>query len=315
MVLNHKPSVSVIIPCYNASKFIRETLASVLTQKLKPIEILLIDDGSTDNSAIIAKDFDSSIRIIWQENQGAGIARNKGIEAAKGEWTAFLDADDIWEPEKLETQMAAIEAEEDIICCHTGFYMLEEDFSKTPVNTIASVLNQDYRIETLLLEPLINTSTAVIRTDSPVRFPDCKQQGEDMMFFTELSEHGRFYFVPKPLAGYRRHPQQITRRDINAWSAHFRNRFNWVDANVTRIGEDRADNLRMLLRRQVIDWLNLARWNRQWHRYEDLRKYAKGLDWPDGLPRALHERLYPRSIYQIKDIIDQLLNKRWHINK
>lgn len=307
-IREHRDSVSVVIPCYNALNFIRETLRSVVSQTLKPAEIILVDDGSTDGCATAAKDFDPSIKVIRQENQGDGVARNRGMDAAVGRWVAFLDADDIWEPQKLELQMAAVEAEDDVICCHSGFYLFGQDLPRSPVNHKSSVLKGDYRIETLLLEPLVNTSTAIVRADVPVRFPNRRRHGVDMLFFTELSQYGRFRYVTEMLAGYRMHQHQKTRRDA-AWTEHFKNRFGWVDENENKIGAERADNLRMLLRKQIIDWLDGARWSRQWHRYQEIKRYAESLDWPEGRPEVLHERLYPRSFYYIKDVVDKLLDK------
>lgn len=101
---NRKPySVSVIIPAHNASEYIGRAIESVLAQTRKPDEIIVVDDGSTDNTAEVTKKYES-IRYIHQENAGVSVARNTGIEAAMSEWIAFLDADDEWMPEKLEVQ-------------------------------------------------------------------------------------------------------------------------------------------------------------------------------------------------------------------
>ena len=99
-----KPRVTVVIPCFNAARFLRETLESALNQSHAPIEVLVIDDGSTDQSAAIAASYGPPVRVISQTNQGESVARNRGIEEARGSWIAFLDADDIWLPEKLERQ-------------------------------------------------------------------------------------------------------------------------------------------------------------------------------------------------------------------
>lgn len=96
--------VSVIIPVYNREKTIRRCLMSVLTQTLKPLEIILIDDGSTDKTIKIAEEISSSIIIIKQNHKGAQAARNLGILNAKGEYIAFLDSDDEWLPELLEKE-------------------------------------------------------------------------------------------------------------------------------------------------------------------------------------------------------------------
>src|ERR1035437_9648809 len=98
-------SISVVIPAYNASRFIAATLESVLSQSLPADEILVVDDGSTDNTVAIAAWFPPPVRVLSIPNSKAGAARNFGVSQAQTEWVAFLDADDLWEENKLERQM------------------------------------------------------------------------------------------------------------------------------------------------------------------------------------------------------------------
>lgn len=117
--LKRLPKVSVIIPVFNVEKYISECLYSVINQTLQDIEIILIDDGSTDKSMEIIRDFasyDDRITILQQENQGAGAARNKGLEIARGEYLSFLDSDDFFELTMLEqTYNKAKETDVDIV--------------------------------------------------------------------------------------------------------------------------------------------------------------------------------------------------------
>lgn len=101
--------VSIIIPCYNGSKFIRATLESALGQTRLPHEIIVIDDGSTDDSAAIAESFGPPVRVIRQKNQGESVARNRGLGEAVGTHVLFLDADDLLWPESLERLSSAAE--------------------------------------------------------------------------------------------------------------------------------------------------------------------------------------------------------------
>jgi len=102
------PLVSVIIPVYNGARFLRAALESVFAQTYPPIEVIVVDDGSVDDSGIIAQSF-PDVRYIHQENQGVAAARNHGIEAARGEFFAFLDQDDLWTPEKLKIQIGYLQ--------------------------------------------------------------------------------------------------------------------------------------------------------------------------------------------------------------
>src|SRR5688500_924354 len=99
-----QPLVSVIIPVYNGARFLRAALESVFAQTYRPIEVIVVDDGSADDSGVIAQSF-PEVRYIRQENQGVAAARNNAIEAARGEFFAFLDQDDLWTPEKLRLQI------------------------------------------------------------------------------------------------------------------------------------------------------------------------------------------------------------------
>ncbi|MBE0534890.1 MAG: glycosyltransferase family 2 protein [Phycisphaerae bacterium] len=102
-------SISVVIPAYNCGKYLARAIDSVLAQRRAADEIIVVDDGSTDNTAEVAARYGGRIRFLQQANAGASAARNTGIEAAMGEWVAFLDADDEWLPTKLQMQAAVLE--------------------------------------------------------------------------------------------------------------------------------------------------------------------------------------------------------------
>ncbi len=99
------PKVSVIIPTYNREKFVAKAIESVLNQTFNDIEVIVVDDGSTDGTRWTLERYKDKIHYVYQENAGVSAARNTGIEAAKGEWLAFLDSDDEWTPEYLAKQI------------------------------------------------------------------------------------------------------------------------------------------------------------------------------------------------------------------
>ena len=100
-------SIATIIPAYNCERYLAEAIESVLAQNYRPLEIIVIDDGSTDDTAKIAKRFEPAVQYCFQGNGGIGSARNRGIELAHSDFIAFLDADDLWPEGKLEHQMLA----------------------------------------------------------------------------------------------------------------------------------------------------------------------------------------------------------------
>lgn len=104
------PKVSVIIPTYGRANIVSQAIKSVLTQTYKDYEIIVVNDGSTDNTPEVIAQFGNEIRIIHQTNKGLSAARNTGIRASQGDYIAFLDDDDLWEPHKLETQIPILES-------------------------------------------------------------------------------------------------------------------------------------------------------------------------------------------------------------
>jgi glycosyltransferase involved in cell wall biosynthesis len=105
-----RPSVSVIIPIYNSAKYLREAIASVLAQTYSPLEVLVVDDGSSDDGPELASSYGPQVRVIAIPHRGHPAARNAGVAASAGDFLAFLDADDLWTANKLELQLEAFAA-------------------------------------------------------------------------------------------------------------------------------------------------------------------------------------------------------------
>lgn len=122
-----RTKVTVVIPAYNAERYVGETLASVFAQTIQPYEIIVVDDGSQDGTEAVVRSFGDRIRYIKQQNQGISGARNTAIHEARGDWIAFLDADDLILPRKLEIQIGILEANPQLICVYTGFAYLYTD--------------------------------------------------------------------------------------------------------------------------------------------------------------------------------------------
>lgn len=122
-----KPLVSVIIPNYNYASYVREAIDSVLAQTYSNIEIIVVDDGSKDESKIILESYGNKIKAIFQQNQGVSAARNNGIEQSKGEFIAFLDADDVWLPQKIEKQIERFSGDESLGLVHVGVEDIDAD--------------------------------------------------------------------------------------------------------------------------------------------------------------------------------------------
>lgn len=112
--MHDQSSVSVVVPVYNCQRYLPEAVESALAQTYRPIEVIVVDDGSTDGSADAAKRFVPPVQYCWQPHSGAGPARNRGVDLARGSFLAFLDADDLWVETKLVLQMAAFDADPEL---------------------------------------------------------------------------------------------------------------------------------------------------------------------------------------------------------
>ena len=124
------PLVSVIIPVHNGARYLRAALESVFAQTYRPFEVIVVDDGSTDDSDVIAQSF-PDVLYIHQANQGVATARNNGLEAARGEFFAFLDQDDLWTPEKLKLQIAHLLSHDDL-----GYTLTQQQYFLEPGATL-----------------------------------------------------------------------------------------------------------------------------------------------------------------------------------
>ncbi|MGB5881995.1 MAG: glycosyltransferase, partial [Thermoanaerobaculia bacterium] len=114
-----RATVSVVIPTYNRADLVLRSVRSVLAQTRPAEQIIVVDDGSTDDTGPLVRTQFGAVDYLAQENRGVSAARNRGIEVATGEWIALLDSDDEWLPEKLERQMACLDQEPDYRICHT----------------------------------------------------------------------------------------------------------------------------------------------------------------------------------------------------
>jgi len=115
------PLISCVVPVFNGERYLKETLDSILAQTYQPVEILVVDDGSTDDTAGLVSRYGQRVRYLWQANAGEAAARNLGLTAAHGEFVAFLDADDLWHSQKLERQMSRFQEPAPIDLCFTQY--------------------------------------------------------------------------------------------------------------------------------------------------------------------------------------------------
>lgn len=204
------PSVSVVIPTYNYGRFIAETIESVLAQTLPPAEIIVVDDGSTDETEEIVRGFGDKVRYIRQENQGVCEARNNGVANSSGEYIAFLDADDIWEPEKLEKQIAKFTDDDEIGLVHCGM----REFDDGTGETIRLHLEgrEGWVADDILLwkgPVIVGPGGTIVVTRMAFNYADGfdpkLKVGEDLDFCYRVAKKYKVGFVAEVLVEYRSH--------------------------------------------------------------------------------------------------------------
>jgi len=136
------PLVSVIIPTYNRAETVRRSIDSALDQTYRPLEVIVVDDGSSDNTREVLEGYGDRIRAIYQENGGPSVARNTGVSAARGEFIAFLDSDDTWKPSKTEAQVRLMLAGgAQVPCCISNASLIAGDGSVTTSFGVSDVLS------------------------------------------------------------------------------------------------------------------------------------------------------------------------------
>lgn len=154
------PQVSVIIPAYNASAYVAQAVQSALGQRGVDLEVIVIDDGSTDDTPKVLATFGESIRVVRQSNAGHVKARNHAAQLARGEWLAFLDADDEWLPDKLAKQLQL--AEEDTALIYTGRQNFGDCGRIASLQSVEELLEGDV-FDMLLLGNFLTVSSVIIR--------------------------------------------------------------------------------------------------------------------------------------------------------
>lgn len=201
------PKVSVVIPAYNAMGYLPETLESVLRQTFTDLEVLIINDGSSDNIVEWASSVkDSRVRLVSQTNQGVSVARNTGIAQAQGEYIAFLDADDLWEPTKLEKQVSRLDDNPVVGLVYTWTALIDSAGKLT--GTVFCYEAQGHVWETILVHDIVcNGSSAMVRRscfETAGVFDPTLSSAADFDMWTRIAAHYPFAVIKELLVHYRK---------------------------------------------------------------------------------------------------------------
>lgn len=210
-------TVTIVIPLYNGERWIEQTLASAIAQSYRDLEILVVDDGSSDNSASIVERFcqkDSRVRLIRKENGGASSARNRGLEEAQGEYFAPLDQDDLWHPDKLRQQVLAFQnAGPDAGAVYCWCSAIDANGCILRRDAGVSDAEGNVLIDLIMANWMPSGSVPLFRTTA-VRcaggYRSSVNPADDIDLYIRIAEASTFRVVKEFLVGYRQHETNVS---------------------------------------------------------------------------------------------------------
>ncbi len=218
--LSERPLVTVVMPSYNAKRFIGAAIESVIAQSYKNLEIILVDDGSTDGTTAVVEQYcrkDSRIQLLRQQNEGVASARNRGIQSGRGEYIAPIDSDDIWHPSKIEAQVLALsQAGESVGLVYSWISLIDE---KGRVVGLSRRSFEGNVFVDLLYSNFVGTASSPMiprRVFDEVGGYDVThrqkeaQGSEDWDLYLKIAQRHDFRLIPQALVGYRIHPNAMS---------------------------------------------------------------------------------------------------------
>lgn len=213
--MSTSPKVTIVIPGYNPVVYLPETMESVLNQTVTDLELIVVNDGSTDETLEVAKGYetDPRVTVIDQKNQGVSVARNRGFKASKGAYIAFLDADDVWLPNNLEAKLKKFDEDPDIGLVHTDVAIIDGNSRRT--GEVKSG-KEGYILDDLLLwngDCIPAPSSILVKREAVEKvggFDPQLSYGADQDFFFRVAAEYKIGRVPEPLGLYRVHGSNMS---------------------------------------------------------------------------------------------------------
>lgn len=211
--------VSVVIPAFNAARFLGATLESVLSSSVSDLDVVVIDDGSSDDTAAVAAAYGSPVRVISRPNAGMSASRNLGIDSSDSEFIALLDSDDIWHPEKVRWQLQALSERPDHDFCYTGFTFWggepRPDYASERRDGHVDESQSGWIYHHLILENWALPSSVLFRRSAWRHLGPflCEvQQTDDWEYLVRASRTHRFVRLAESMVLYRQHPASLSRK-------------------------------------------------------------------------------------------------------
>lgn len=207
------PRVSVIIPTYNRAGLVCAAIDSVLAQNYPNLEIVVVDDGSTDGTAEAVQNYGAAVRFVSQANAGAASARNRGIRLATGDLVAFLDSDDLYLPGKLQEQVQYFNQQPETVLVYCWFTIFDESGRKRLGRRCHLTGNIAAKLLAKCMQGPLATPTVMVRRDALLRvggFDEAMNLSEDTDLWCRVARLGPVGLIPEPLVAVRRHSGNLS---------------------------------------------------------------------------------------------------------
>lgn len=302
-------SVSVVIPCYNAEAFIGETIESVLRQTRAVDEVIVVDDGSRDSSAEIAESFGDPVRVVRQENRGECGARNRGVKEARGEIIAFLDADDLWHPEKIERQLAYFDEHPGVGAVTTSASAFQAGGREWVYLEVEDRKIRELRPLDFLAFHWVNQSAIAVKSELLrfVPYPEGITDSGDMIQVALLRTKTEIGAVEEPLALYRQHDRQVT-CTFDHYARSVRFRVEWASENYQLVGAASPAQAALAVLLPAVEKTLALYWARDISQFKRRRAELLQL-WPAGEapPPDLTRFVAPRFVLRVRDAVGKLM--------
>jgi glycosyltransferase involved in cell wall biosynthesis len=305
------PEVSVVIPTFNSARFLDEALQSILDQSFKDYEIIVVDDGSTDQTKQVVARYGDKIKYILQENSGPAAAKNNGIRNSSGKYIAFLDADDMWLPTKLEKQVKMFRQHPELAMVFTENVCFNEGgIYKTSLVKRSRLMNGDVA-KNIFLYSGVATPTVMVRKEIFDRvglFEEKLYMAEDDNMWVRIAAKFKVALIDEPLVRVRTHPQRAT--------TDKKKLFEMVQTNIHLLSQ-RSEGVKERLENVIPLKLSQVQFSLGYHYFENCdfkgarKAFAKGIscyrwNWRNYLYLLL-SFLPKKTIQRIKQLKNKVL--------
>ncbi len=242
----NRPLVSVIIPVYNGEKYLRAAIDSALAQTYKPVEVIVVNDGSTDNSLAVLEEYGSKIRVVDQQNKGQAVARNRGIAETRGEFIAFLDCDDLWDSEKTTAQAQVLQTHPDAVAVYCDHRVINSNGQVTGRSGATENPRWSGQILSHILQAccIISPSMVMVRRaafDGAGGFDETQPfWTEDWDLWVRLAIEGPILYQLETLASYRRHGKNASGCLFEMAEGHLHALLNSIAPRIKQLKNDKV---------------------------------------------------------------------------